>query len=124
MTSSSGHGYPRQERFSVAPSVAHSIALSDSLSPSKSGDKLSDQLAGPFGAKPLINTSAATISVPKYSKDNLQRIFKAVLEVQAPIPVLALASAPVPALVVSEVLRKKLKASSSNVYCGKSHMDC
>ena len=45
---------------------------------------------------PITNAPATATSVPKYSEDDLQRIFKTVLEAQAPAPAL------VPALVVSE----------------------
>ena len=81
---------------------------------------MSDKSAGPTEAKPLANAPAAVTSVPKYSEDDLQRIFKAVLEAQAPV------SAPAPFLapVVSEVSREKLKARFLDVYRVKTHMDC
>ena len=134
MTSVRGRGRPRQERPSVAPSVLSSVALSiafsdSSLSP-ESGNKLFDQLARPSRAKPLTNSPLATSNVPKYSKNDLQRILKTVLENRAlvPVPTLVPASAPAPAPVlapvVSEVPQEKLKAHFPDVYSGKSHMDC
>ena len=116
MTSIRGCRRFRQKHLSAASSVA---PLDFSLSP-ESGDKLSNQPAGPLGEKFIVNAPAAATSVPKYSKDDLQQIFKAVLEAQAPVPV----PAPAPAPVVSKVPWKKLKARSPNVYCGKFHIDC
>ena len=90
----------------------------------------------PQRRKALANSPPAANSVPKYSEDDLQRIFKAVLEAQAPIPaplpvpalalVLAATSAPVlaPASNVAEAHREKLKARSPDLYRGKSHIDC
>ena len=76
MTSVQGRRRLHRKRSSAAPS----IAPLDSSSPPKSDDELSDQLAGSLGTKPPIaNTSAAT-SVLKYSEDDLQRIFKTILE--------------------------------------------
>ena len=113
MTSVRGRGRPRYERSSAAPS----IALLDSSPPPKLGDELSDQPAGPSGTKPPVaNTPAAATSIPKYSKDDLQRTVKTVLEARVPAP----AQAPI----VAEALREKLKARSLDVYCRKSHMDC
>ena len=109
MISVQGRRCLRRERPSVAPSVALSIAPLDSfLSPDS---KISKQPDGPPGPK-------SDISVPKYSENDLQKIFKAVLEARAPT------LAPVPVLVVSEVPREKLKARFSDVYRGKSYMDC
>ena len=87
------------------------IAPSDSSLPLKS--EISKQPNGSLGPKSPTDTS-----VPKYSEDDLQRIFKAVLKAQTPAPALVLAP------IVSKVLRKKLKARSPDVYCGKSQMDC
>ena len=109
-----------QERPFVTPSVAPSIALPDFSQLSESGDELSDQPAGPSKGKPLANSLAAANSIPKYFEDDLQQIFKAVLEAQAPAP----APTPIPAPVVSEVPWEKLKARFPNVYCRKSHIDC
>ena len=125
MTSVRGRGRPRYERSSAAPS----IALLDSSPPPKLGDELSDQPAGPLETKPsVINSPFAATSIPKYSKNDLQQILNAVLEVQAPAPapasVLAPAPTPAPAPIVAKAPRKKLKACSPDVYCGKSHMDC
>ena len=122
MTSVQGRGCPYQERPSIAPSVAPSIAPLDSFRSPESGDKLSDQPAGPSGGKPLANSPSAATSISKYSEDDLQRIFKAVLEAWALAPVSA--PAPVPAPVVSEVPREKLKPCSPDVYRRKSHMEC
>ena len=127
---------------SIAPSIVPSVTLPNFSPPPKSGDILFDQLAWPSGTKTLANALAAATSVPKYSKDDLQQIFKAVLEAQAPAPtpvptptpVPAPVSAPTPvpipapasapALVVSGVSREKLKARSPDIYHGKSYMDC
>ena len=116
MTSVQGCKRPRQERLSAAPSVAPL----DSFSPPELGDKLSDQPAGLSGTKSLANAPAAATSIPRYSKDDLQRILKAVLETQAPALALALALASV----IFEVPWEKLKARSPDVYRGNSHMDC
>ena len=115
MISVQGRGCPRRERsfiapfvaLSVTPSVALSVALLDSSPPLKS--EISKQPKEPLRPK-----SPADTSTPKYSENDLQRIFKAVLEAQTP----ALAPA------VSKTPREKLKARSPDVYCGKSHMDC
>ena len=132
-----GRGRPRQERLSVSPFVALSVAPSDFFSPPKSSDKLSDQPAKTSGTKsPVANALVAATHISKYSKDDLQRIFKAVLEAQAPAsalaptpalaPASALAPAPAlaPASIVSELPREKLKARSPDIYCEKSHIDC
>ena len=116
MTSVRGCSYPHQERFSVIPLFVTSF---DSFSPFKLGDKLSDQLARPPRIKPPVaNASITATSIPKYSKDNLQRILKAVLEVRTLAPALALA------LATSAEPQNKLKAFAPDVYCEKFHMDC
>ena len=97
-----GRGRLRHKRPSIAPH--------DSSSPLES--EIFEQPDGPLGPK-----SFAATNISKYSEDDLQRILKAVLEAWAPVP------APVPAFVISEVPRKKLKARYPNVYRGKSHMD-
>ena len=102
-----GRGHPRQERLSAALSVALSVASPGSTPPPES--EISEQPDGTPGPK-----SSAATSVPKYFKDDLQRILKAVLEAQAPAPASA----------VSETTWKKLKARSSDIYRGKSHIDC
>ena len=124
ITSVRDRGRSRRERSSAAPSVAPS----NSSSPPESGDELSDQPAGP-SIKPLIaNAPAATTSISKYSEDDLQRIFKTVLEAQIPAPAPVLAPAPVPvpapAPIVAKASREKLKARFPDVYRGKSHMNC
>ena len=142
MTSVRGRGRPCRERPSVTPSVAPSITPFNSSPSPESADELSDQPAGTSGGKLLANSPLAANSVPKYSEDDLQRIFKAVLEaralVPAPAPPSVPASAPTsvpapapapapvltPAPVVAETHREKLKARSPDLYCGKSHMDC
>ena len=124
MTSVQGRRRPRQESLSAAPSVAPFISPPDPSPPPKSGNKLSDQPTGPSGVKLLVNAPPTVTSVSKYSEDDLQRIFKAVLKARAPIPVPAPAPALAPAPIVSELPRKKLKACSPNVYCRKSHIDC
>ena len=129
MPSVRGRGYLRRERPSVTPSVTSSIALFDSSPPLKSGDELSYQLAGLSKEKPLANSPPATNSIPKYSEDDLQRIFKAVLEAQALVPALTPILAPAPAFVlapapiVAKAHLEKLKARSPDLYRGKSHMN-
>ena len=124
MTSIRGYRRPHWKRLSVTPSVTPSVAPPDSFPPLKLGDKLSDQPVRPLGRKPTVaNIFATTISVPKNSEDDLQQIFKAVLEAQAPIPVPAPTSDSAPAPVVSKVSREKLKACSPDIYRRKSHMD-
>ena len=98
MISVRGRRRPRQEPPSVAPPDFSPLPESEIF-------KQPDETAGP--------KSPAATSVPKYSKDDLQRIFKAVLETQAPVPASA----------VSETPRKKLKTRSLDVYHGKSYMD-
>ena len=125
MTSVRGHGHLRRKRLSAAPS----IIPSDSFPPFKLGDKLSNQPVGPSKIKsPVANASATATSIPKYSKDDLQQILKAVLEAQAPTPtptlILALAPAPVLAHIVVETPWEKLKARSPDVYHDKSQMNC
>ena len=123
MTSIRGHGRFRCEHSSVAPSIA---PLDFSL-PSELGDKLFDQPAGPSGTKPpVVNTPVAVTSIPKYSKDDLQRILKTVLKarVPAPTPVLAPASTPAPVPIVAETPYKKLKARFPDVNRGKFYIDC
>ena len=87
---------------------------------------------------PVANASVAT-SVLKYSENDLQRNFKAVLEARALVPALALVPAPAPVLtpapvpapipapalapIVAEASREKLKARSLDVYHRKSHID-
>ena len=149
-----GRRRPRHERSSATPSVALSVTLPDSSPPPKSGDKLFDKPTGPLGTKPPVANAPTATGVPKYSKDDLQRIFKAVLEARAPAPIpastLVLALAPIlapapvlaptpilapvpvltptpvlaPAPIVAKAPRKKLKACSPDVYYGKSHIDC
>ena len=88
------------------PSVAPSVAPFDSFLPPES--EISEYFDGTPGPK-----SSATTSVPKYSEDDLQKIFKAALEARAFAPAFA----------ASEIPREKLKTLSPDVYCGKSHMD-
>ena len=126
MTSVRGRGCSRPEHSSAAPSVA----LPDSSPPPESGDELSDQPARPLTKPPIANAPAAANNIPKYSEDDLQWIFKTVLEVRVPAPTPVLAPAPIPAPapapapIVAEAPREKLKARSPDVYRGKSHMDC
>ena len=124
MTSVWGRGRPRRKHSSAAPSVAPP----DSSPTLKLGDKLSEQSAGPLGTKPPVANAFAATSIPKYSKDDLQQIFKTVLEAWAsaptPAPALVLASAPAPAPIVAEVPWEKLKAYSPDVYRRKSYIDC
>ena len=86
MISVQGRGRPRRERSSITRSVAPSVAPADNSPPPKS--EISKQPEGPQGPKLPADTS-----IPKYSKDDLQRILEAVLEARAPVS----APAPVPA---------------------------
>ena len=62
---------------------------------------------------------AIVTDVPKYIKNDLQRILKTVLEAWTP------ASVPAPAPATSQKFEDKLlKARFLDVYCGKSHIDC
>ena len=116
MTSIRGRGHPRWKRPSVAPFVA----LPDSFPPSELGNKLFDQPAGLWRGKPLVViASIAATNISKYSKDDLQKIFKTVLEAQTP----ASAPAPTPASIISKASRDKLKTCFPDIYYGKSHMD-
>ena len=119
MTSIRGHRCSCQEHPSIAPSVVPSTAFLDFSPTFKSGNKLSNQSARPLETKPPIaNALTTATSVSTYSEDDLQRIFKAVLEAQAPAP------SPVSALVISEISQKKLKTRFPDVNCGKSHINC
>ena len=97
MTSIQGCRRFRRERLFITPFVT----FSDFSSPLELDDKLSDQHARPLGIKPPIAvTLVATTNIPKYSEDDLQRIFKAVLEARAPTPT------PVPAPALAPVISK------------------
>ena len=144
ITSVWGRGCPCREHSSIAPSAA----LPNSFPPPESGDELSDQSAGPSRVKPPVVNALAATSAPKYSEDDLQRIFKIVLEAQAPVPaptpvpapapisalapalvpapapVLTPASILAPAPIIAEAPRQKLKVRSLDIYREKSHMDC
>ena len=66
--------------------------------------------------KPLVaNVHATDTNVSKYSEDDLQQIFKAVLEARTSVPTSALTFAPTP--IISETSQEKLKARSLDVYC-------
>ena len=127
MTSVQGRGRPCRERSSAAPSVAPP----DSFPPPESGNKLSDQPAGLSTKPPVANAPAAANSIPKYSENDLQRIFKTVLEARVPASTPVLAPAPVPtpapaptlAPIIAEAPREKLKTRSPDLYRRKSHMD-
>ena len=110
MTLVRGRNCSRRKRLFVAPSVASFVGFfvtpHDSFLPPESEiSEQPDELLGP--------KSPATTNVSKYFKDNLRQILKAVLEAQTP--------APAPG--VSELPRKKVKARTLDVYCGKSHID-
>ena len=91
-----GRKHPRQEH----PSVASSLSFLSSIPTSKLDNKLFDWSAEPLKIKSLIAIAPiGATNVPKYSKDDLQRILKAVLEAQA----LVLTPTPVLASVISEV---------------------
>ena len=126
MTSVRGRGRPCRKRPSVASSIAPSVAPPDSSPPPESGDELSDQPARPLGPKPPVANAPSATSVLKYSEDDLQKIFKAVLEARAPVPAPVPVPAPAPALasIVAEAPWEKLKARSPDLYREKSHMDC
>ena len=58
----------------------------------------------------LVNPSAVEPPVAKYTEEDLQRIFRTVLEARAPPS--------------NGACEKPLKARSPDVYRGKSHMEC
>ena len=114
----------REHLFVAPPSP---VALFSSSPPSES--EFSEQFDRPPGLK---SPTAAT-NVPKYFKDDLERIFKAILKASAfaPTPALAHAPAPapasafVPALADSEKSGEQpQKACLPNIYCEKSYMNC
>ena len=106
MTSVRGRGYLRRERLFVA-------SLNSFPSPES---EFSKQPIRPSGPKP---PTAAT-DVPKYSENDLQQIFRTVLEAQTLVPTPASA----PALAASKKSQDKLlKTRSMNIYCGKSQID-
>ena len=78
------HRRPRRERPFVTPSVTPSVAPPNSSPPPKS--EIFEQPDKPPGPK-----SPADTSVPKYFKDDLQQIFKVVLEAWVSTPASALA---------------------------------
>ena len=129
MTSVRGRRRPRRKRSSATLSVAPL----DFFPLSELAVELSDQPARPSGAKPPVANALAATSVPKYSKDDLQRILKAVLKARAPVslpapvpaptPVRALAFILAPTPIVVKTPWEKLKARSLDVYRGKSYMD-
>ena len=97
-----------------------SVALLDS-SPSLESEFF-EQPAGYWRAKLLITVVSVTATdVSIYIKNDLQQIFKTILEAGG--PALAPALAPVPAT-SEEPWDKLLKARSPDVYYEKSHMDC
>ena len=97
MTLIQGCRCPHQKRLFVAPF----IALFDFSPSPKLGNKLFDQLTRLSGMKPLIIVASVFITnIIKYSEDDLQRIFKAVLEAWVPVSVLA--PTPTLALIVFE----------------------
>ena len=122
MTSVRGRGRLYRKHYSVAPFVAPSITPPDSFPPPESGDELSDQPARSSRVKSHVAKASTTTSVLKYSEDDLQRILKAVLEAEAPIPISI--PAPTPALIVAETPWEKRKVRSPDVYRGKSYVDC
>ena len=98
MTSVQDRSCPCRERFSVA--------LPNSFPPLGSDDELSNLSAG----SPSPNLPVAEPSISKYTKEDLQRILKTVLEVRA--------------LTTFEGPRDKpLKARSPDMYRGKPHME-
>lgn len=110
MTLGWGYGHFRQQFSSVT-------FLNSSLF---NKSKLFNQLTKPSGAKlhiTIVPTTACVIS--KYTKKNLYRIFKTVLEA----PSLAFAPASAPAT-FEELQDKPLKARCLDVYCRKSHINC
>ena len=75
MTLVQGRSRLRKERLSVA--------LFDSFSPPKLGDELSNQPNKSLKVNfPIVIVFATALSAPKYTKKDLQRIFKTVLEAQ------------------------------------------
>ena len=62
--------------------------------------------------------SALANSTNRYSEKDFQRIFKTVLEARAPNP------APQLLVFLNRPRRRPLKTSFSNLYCGKTHIEC
>ena len=119
MTSVQGRKRLCQEHFSVAPS----ITLFNFSPTFELSDRLSDQPAELSRTKlPVAVALVTAINDSKYFEDDLQKICKAVLKAQAPV----FTSVPTPTQtpVISEIPWEKLKARSSDIYHGKSHMDC
>ena len=115
MTSVQGLNRLRQECLSVAFFVAP---------PSFSSPSESEIFKQP-NRSPRPKSLTAATNIPKYSEDDLQGIFKAVLEAQAAISTPAPAPAPAPAPTAFEESRNKsLKACFSDIYYGKFHIDC
>ena len=100
MTSVQSRGCPRQERLFVTPL--------DSYLPPES--EFSKQPNGPLGLK----SPAAATNILKYSENDLQQIFKTVLEARIPVPAPAASEEP---------RDKPLKPRFLDVYCRKSHKD-
>ena len=113
MTSLQGCRRLCRERLSIAIFVTPP----DSSLPPELDDKLSKQPARPSEMKLLIAVpfDAAT-NIPKYSENDLQRIFKIVLEAWALAPILTSA--------ISKVPRDKLTTRSLDIYHRKFHIDC
>ena len=85
-----GRGRPRRECTSES-------LLGSSFLPESSHDKT------------LANSPAVEPPIAKYTKENLQKIFKMIFDARNPPS--------------DGVYEKPLKARSSDVYCGKSHME-
>ena len=96
MTFIRGHGRPRKEHISEAPSESSLSARSDYKG----------------AVSPIVNLSAGSVRPPmaKYTEEDLQRILKVVLKAQVPTS--------------DEPREKLLKVRSPDVYCGKFHMEC
>ena len=112
-----GRGCLCQERLSIASFVTFSIAPPGSSLTHESEN--SNQLNRSLRPKSLPTAT----NIPKYSKDEMQLILKAVLETRVPTPTPTFAPSPAPNA-FEKPRDKLLKACFLNVYCGKSHMNC
>ena len=91
ITSIQSRGRPRRERTSKG-------LLESSPPPESSHDKTP------------ANSPTVKSPIAKYTKEDLQKIFKTVFKAQA--------------LPFYNVCKKTLKAKSPDIYCGNSHMEC
>lgn len=119
-----GQEQPYKDRASVTLSdpIIASRSISLVSSDQNKLERLSDPDSTPDSALSGLSASDSTpqeasalSNIPKYFKQDLQQIFKTILEAKTPIPAL-------PSFAHQDESRKKsLKARSPDLYCGKSH---